>query len=199
MRKFISCILSIFCVGCNSEKQSEEFVSDSNGNKEVASGVFLINEERNKYLNETPFNNAEDGMESENMFTDKFNSEIGEMMNLMSKYFEQHGEFGSLERYDKLPSDWWIGDDFHSTSRVLTVDLLNPKLQNLQIIRGVQERLKDFHNEWMILLTHDNDHDRYGRYVGKEGSYSIWVTKDKVEVFSERMKDIKTLLKSSRK
>jgi len=186
MRKIISYLLTFFCLGCNSEKQVEKSNSHTAHSNEIATNVFIIDAKRNEELNESPFNKAEDGMESENMFTDKFNNEIGEAMTLMSTYFEKHGEFGSLDRYGKLPSDWWIGDDFYSTSRVLLVDLLNPKLQRLEVIRGVQAQLQDLPNDWMILLSHNNDHDRYGNYVGKEGEYFIWVTKDKVEVFSKR-------------
>jgi hypothetical protein len=169
----------------------------TNATVKIAEGCFLIDSCRHKQLQSTPYNPAVDGMASKNMFTHKFAKEIANTRNVFSEYFEKHGEFGSQERYAQgLPSDWWIGDDFYSTSRVLCIDLLNPKLQDFKIIRGAQEILSKLDNKWMLLIGHDNDFDARGVFVGKPGTYSIWVTSEEIEVYTEREEDIKVLLDS---
>lgn len=164
--------------------------------KDLGGGVCLIDRVRHDYLKEVPFNPATDGMASKNMFTDKFAAEIANVMKVYSDYFKLHGEFGSSERYGKLPSDWWMGDDFYSTSRVLFVDLLNPKLQSIEVVRGVQKLLFSLDNDWMILLGHDNDHNAKGEWVGEDGEYWIWITSSKVEIYSERPQDLDHLMDS---
>ena len=189
-------------IGCISEDKNERPAMSKNDGgifegSQLPNAYFLIGESRNNKLNTVPFNAAMDGMESESMFTDKFASEIAETRKRFSNFFSKHGEYGSLGRYDeKLPSDWWIGDDFYSTSRVLAVDILNPKLQVYAIIEGVRQELRKLDEEWMILMSHDNDYDALGDFVGHPGSYSIWIRADRVEIFTERPQDIENLINS---
>lgn len=166
--------------------------------EDLGDGIYLVDRVRHDFLNGTDFNPETNGMASENMFTEKFAAEIANVMTVYSDYLEQHGEFASLDRYGKLPSDWWIGDDFYSTSRVLFVDLLNPELQKIEVIQGAQDLLSTLDHDWMVLLSHDNDYDAKGNFVGKEGEYSIWITASKIQVFSERPEDIHHFMESLR-
>ena len=164
--------------------------------KDLGDGICLIDQVRNDSLIGTAYNPAMDGMASENMFTDKFATEIASVKKVYSNYFEQHGDFGSSDRYGVVASDWWIGDDFYSTSRVLFIDLLNPKLQSIEVIRGAQNLLTTLENDWMILLSHDNDYNAKGEWVGEDGKYWIWITSSKVQIYSERPEDIHYLMDS---
>ena len=151
----------------------------------------IINLEEHQKIQTTPFNEDKNGLETPNTFSDKFNNEIGQAMEVFKKYFEQHGKFASLERYDEgLPSDWWIGDDFYSTSRVLFIDILNTKLISYDIILGAQKELKKLESNWMLMVGHDNDYDDKGEHVGKPGEYYFWITIDSIKVYSERPEDI---------
>jgi hypothetical protein len=78
----------------------------------------------------------------------------------------------------------------------LFIDLLNPRLQSIEIIRGAQELLTTLEHDWMILLGHDNDYDATGQYVGDDGEYWIWITASKVEIYSERPEDIQLFMES---
>lgn len=198
----ISMMAVLAVIGCISEDIKERSVMKNNDGdtfegRRLPNAYFLIDELRNSELNTAPFNHAIDGMESESRFTDEFAAEIGETKKRFSNFFSKHGEYGSLERYDeKLPSDWWIGDDFYSTSRVLAVDILNPRLQVYAIIEGVRRELQKLDEDWMILMSHDNDYDALGDFVGRPGSYSIWIRADRVEIFTERPEDIEIFMNS---
>ena len=192
-------ILVLFCLifltAC--ERQSKPIAMEKGTVLEdLGDGIYLVDRVRHDYLNETEFNPETKGMASENMFTDKFAAEIANVMKACSDYLEQHGEFASLDRYGKLPSDWWIGDDFYSTSRVLFVDLLNPELQTIEVIHGLQRLLSTLDHEWMVLLAHDNDYDAKGDYVGEDGEYSIWISASQIQIFSERPDDIHHFMES---
>lgn len=171
-------------------------IEEGSVTNDLGGGICLVDRVRHDYLKKTPFNPATDGMASKNMFTDKFATEISYVMKIYSNYFKQHGEFGSSDRYGKVPSDWWMGDDFYSTSRVLYIDILNPKLQSIDVIRGVQELLPTLDNDWMILLGHDNDYNAKGELVGEDGEYWIWITSSKVQIYSERPEDLHHLMES---
>ena len=166
-------------------------------NSPLPNDYVIIDKSRHDELSTAPFNDAVDGMETESRFTDEFSKEIADTMERCSKLFSKYGKFGSLERYEeKLPSDWWIGDDFYSTSRVLSVDILNPKLQDYKVIEDVRRELGKLESEWMLLMSHDNDYDELGDFVGGDGSYSIWIRADGVEIFFERPVDIENLINS---
>ena len=198
----ISTMVVFAGIGCISEDIKERSVVSSNDSdtfegRRLPNAYFLIDELRNSELNTAPFNHAIDGKESEARFTDEFAAEIGETKKRFSTFFSKHGEYGSLERYnEKLPSDWWISDDFYSTSRVLAVDILNPKLQVYAIVEGVRQELQKLDEDWMILMSHDNDYDALGDFVGRPGSYSIWIRADRVEIFPERPEDIEIFMNS---
>ena len=194
MKMFVlSCL--VFLTAC--ERKSELIVVEKGTVLEdLGDGIYLVDRVRHDFLNETEFNPETKGMASENMFTDKFAAEIANVIKVCSDYLEQHGEFASLDRFGKLPSDWWIDDDFYSTSRVLFVDLLNTELQTIAVIQGLQGILSTLDHEWMVLLAHDNDYDAKGDYVGEEGEYSIWITASEVQIFSERPEDIHHFMES---
>ncbi|MCO6045990.1 hypothetical protein NG895_18990 [Aeoliella sp. ICT_H6.2] len=195
----IPAILAV--LGCFSDNKNEQSAMKNKGESfegsDLPNGYFAIDESRDSELNTVPFNSAIDGMESESTFTDKFAAEIADTMNRFSNFFSTHGAFGSLERYDKeLPSDWWIDDDFYSTSRVLAVDILNPNLQTYAIIEGIREELRQLDEDWMILMHHDNDFDALGNFVERPGSYRIWIRTDRVEIYAERPEDVDNLMNS---
>ena len=167
--------------------------------KKLAEGCYLIDEKMHEQLNTSPFNPAKDGTASEDKFSQDFASEISAVMTKVSDYFNTTGEFGNLERYSKgLPSDWWMDDDFDSTSRVLFVDLLNPELQTHQVLRGLQTELLELENDWMILVGHNNSFDAKGEYVEEAGEYYFWVDSKKIRVYSDRDEDIQVFMNSIR-
>ncbi|XZE35490.1 hypothetical protein SH501x_000988 [Pirellulaceae bacterium SH501] len=152
-------------------------------------GFSRIDLDRNNELNDTPFNPAADAFSpgsNQKLFSDRFNQEIIDAMERFSNYFSKFGHFGSLERsQQELPSHWWIGDDFSGDSRVLMVDVLNRELTKFNIITGVQAELSAMDHEWMLLMRHDNDFDDVGDFVGAPGEFWFWVTRDRVEFYSE--------------
>lgn len=164
--------------------------------KDLGEGIYLVDQVRQDFLMQTDYNPATDGMASENMFTKEFAAEIANVMKVYSNYFKQHGEFGSSERYGVVPSDWWMSDDFHSTSRVLFIDILNPELQTIEVIKGAQNLLSTLENDWMILLSHNNEYNAKGEWVGEDGEYWIWITSSKVQVYSKRPEDLNHLMES---
>jgi hypothetical protein len=151
-------------------------------------GYVLINKERHEQLNATMFNPAADGKESENRFSDKFNTEISNIMESCSEFLGRHGEFGSVDRYvEGLPSDWWINSDFFSVSRVLFIELLDSKMQSYAILEGLRELLFKLPSEWMLMVGHDHAYDNNAGESGEEaGSYYFWIRKEMVEVYSDR-------------
>ncbi|WP_442510501.1 hypothetical protein SH528x_002126 [Novipirellula sp. SH528] len=163
-------------------------------------GFTRIDVKRNDQLNHAPFNLSSDGYRpgsDESYFSDRFNDEIGSTKERFSTYFSQFGEFGSLDRSTKgLPSHWWIDDDFHGVSRVLMVDLLNPALTRIEVLKGAQRELNALEHDWMLLLAHNNDYNDVGEYVGLPGEYWIWITKESVEIYSELDKDLETFYSS---
>lgn len=165
--------------------------------KMIGDKIYLIDKNRHDKLNMDPYNAALDGMKDKNNFSDEFTSEILEVKKLFTNYFNRFGKFGSLERYyDKKPSDWWMNDDTYSTARVLFIDLLNPKLQEITIIQGAQKELFKLKNDWMLMIGHKNDYDALGEFIGKTGEYYFWVTKNKIEIYSEKEDDILLFMKS---
>ncbi|MEL7263922.1 MAG: hypothetical protein AAFP69_03790 [Planctomycetota bacterium] len=152
-------------------------------------GISRIDLERNNELNHTPFNPAADAFRpgsNQSFFSDRFNQEIGDVIERFSNYFSRFGHFGSLERsHQKLPSHWWINDDFFGDSRVLMVDVLNRELTKFNIITGAQAELSEMNHEWMLLMAHNNDYDDIGDFVKAPGEFWFWVTRDHVEFYSE--------------
>ncbi|QEG22221.1 hypothetical protein MFFC18_20970 [Mariniblastus fucicola] len=198
-RSILLALIVLTTLGCTTREYSakDDKTQMASTDSPLPNGYVIIDEARRNELNAVPFNDAVDGMETESRFTDEFAAEIADTMERFSKVFSKYGEFGSLERYEeKLPSDWWIGDDFYSTSRVLSVDILNPKLQDYKIVEDVRRELRKLESEWMLLMTHDNSYDALGDFVDRDGSYSIWIRSGSVEIFSERPEDIENLINS---
>ncbi len=189
----------ILCCNFSSIKEAETIPGSREKSTEAESveGLIFIDKARHDELNSSPYNPALDGMASKKRFSDKFAAEISAVREHFLNYFDKFGHYGSLERYNKkLPSDWWIDYDFFSTSRVLFIDLLNPELQNYDILHGAQKELSKLENDWMLLIGHDNDYDQLGDFVEKPGEYYFWINSKRIEVYTEREKDIQIFLNS---
>ena len=157
----------------------------------LPASYLLIDTQRHQQLEKTMFNPAKDGLASELKFSEEFNNEIRRIMKACSKVLSRYGEYGSYDRYRQgLASDWWISDDFYSISRVLSVEILNPKLQSFTVIESLREVLPTLPTKWMLLIGHDNDYDDKGVYVGREGEYWFWVREEGIEVYVERPDDL---------
>ncbi|MFH2060421.1 MAG: hypothetical protein ABIJ59_16170 [Pseudomonadota bacterium] len=192
-------IIALLFLNCNCSKAGQKSNMPSEENSKlnmIKEGCYLIDRNRHEKLNTTPYNPAQNGQQNKNRFSDNFASEISDIMECFSNYFNKHGKYGKLERYGKESSDWWIDSDFYSTSRVLFIDLLNPKLQDYKIIQGAQNELAKLQNNWMLMIGHNNEYDALGNYVGKPGEYYFWITKQKIEIYSEREEDILIFIKS---
>ena len=167
--------------------------------KSLPVDYILIDKQRHEQLSKTMFNPADDGLESEKRFSDQFNKEILHTMKACSDYLAQYGEFGSYKRYkDGLESDWFIGEDFYCVSRVLFIDILNPKLQSYSIIQGLRNILSSFPTKWMLMVGHNNDFDNKGQYVEREGEYYFWIREEIVEIYKERDEDLSQFYHSLR-
>ena len=122
-----------------------------------------------------------------NRFSEQFNN--GSVMEACTDLLARHGVFGSQDRYSKgLASDWWINDDFFSVSRVLSIDILDARLQTYVVMEGLRNLLFNFSSDWMLMVGHDNAFDNRGQFVGKPGSYYFWIRKEIVEIYSEEPK-----------
>ena len=163
----------------------------------LPNGYTIIGLDRHTELTNSPFNPDLNGQENENRFTEEFANELANVKTKLHSFFEKYGVCGSLERSENgLSSDWWINCDHYSTSRDVFVDLLNPKLQSRELITALQNEIATFDNDWMIILSHDNAYDATGEFTGKPGEYSIWVSPERVEIYSERVDDVQNLLDS---
>jgi hypothetical protein len=166
------------------------------GSKILPKGYSIIDRNEHDLINHTPFNPALDGYASESQFSASFAREISSVMTRFAKFFSKHGTFGSLERFEKLPSDWWFDEDFFSNSRVLSVDLLSARMQRYEILEGVRAELLELDNEWMLCLGHRNEYNSLGEFTGDPGEYSIWITRTSVRLYSERIEDLDVFFES---
>ena len=166
-----------------------------NQNK-LPQGYSIIDRHEHDSINHTPFNPALDGYESKSQFSASFASEISVVMGRFTRFFSKHGTFGSLDRFKKLPSDWWFNEDFFSNSRVLSIDLLSNKMQRHDVLEGVRTELLELDNEWMLLLGHHNEYNSLGEFTGDPGEYTFWITRTSVRVYSERIEDLNEFFES---
>jgi hypothetical protein len=156
----------------------------------------MIDREEHDSINHTPFNPALDGYASKSQFSATFAQEISVVMTRFTRFFSKHGTFGSMDRFEKLPSDWWFNEDFFSNSRVLSIDLLSPRMQRSDILEGVRSELLELDNEWMLLLGHRNEYNSFGEFTGDPGEYAFWVNRTSVRIYSERTEDLKVFFES---
>jgi hypothetical protein len=198
MKLFIIIIILLSLLIINCSETDKRYEEKGYGSFEmIKDTICRIDKNRHDQLEMVTYNPAINGMKDKYNFTDDFKSEIREVDKLFSDYFNKYGKFGSYDRYcDKKPSDWWIDDDGYSTNRVLFIELLNPKLQKINIIKGAQKILYKIKNDWMLRIGHKNLYNASGEYVGLPGEYYFWVTKSKIEIYSEKDDDILILLKS---